>query len=678
MVSNDSQTGKDRYCYITDILRIHAESNPEKTAYIYLRDGENDEEKITFRELYNSSLNIAVKLKELGAEGERILMLFPPGMEFIKAIFGCFLAGAIAVPAYPPRKNRSLDRIKTLAVDSQTAFVISTADIYSSTERSFADLSELRKLTWIIPDVYGNGHELNNELQAHGLKVIQPYDIAFLQYTSGSTGNPKGVMVTHKNLVSNLEFLKQTFSLTKETVSVSWLPTFHDMGLIEGMMGALYNGCTGILMPPVAFIQKPVRWIKAFNKYRGTHGGAPNFAFDFLVENVTHEEREGLDLSCIDTIYCGAEPIRKTTFDRFIDTYSEYGLNSRSLCPTYGMAETTLIISGPGAQRGPVYLHVASSALEQNKIVHVPESDPDCKALVGVGHPWIDAEIRIINPDTTIPVNPDEVGEIWVYGSIVAAGYWNKHEITAETFKAVVKGEEESGKYWLRTGDLGFIYNNELFITGRMKDLIILYGKNYYPQDFEFTAEKSHPAIRPSAIAAFSIDVQNTEKLVIVCEIERTQLRNLDTEKVCNSIRNSISDEFEQQVYAIQLLRTASIPKTSSGKIQRRACKQGFLNKTLDVISESVIGETVSHIKIESSTVEAWLIIWVNQNLGVPFEKIDVMKAISDYGLNSLKAVQLQQDFLKQYRINVPPYIYFEKMSLKDLSQKAYERVNEK
>lgn len=672
MVSDNSKLASDqKNCLITDLLKYHAQHIPEKKAYIYLRDGEDDEESITFRELYNASANIAFKLTELRAVNERVLMLFPPGMEFIKAIYGCLLAGAIAVPAYPPRKNRSVERIKTLVVDSEAGFVLSTADIHESTERSFNDLEELKDLKWIVPD---QSWDSKNQLS---LKFVQPDDIALLQYTSGSTGNPKGVMVTHHNLMRNLEFLRQVFSLDSQTISVSWLPTFHDMGLVEGMMGTIYNGYTSVLMPPVTFIQKPSRWIKAFHKYRGTHGGAPNFAFDFLVDNVSDEERQGLDLSCINTMYCGAEPIRKTTFDRFIKTYSDYGITPESLCPTYGMAESTLIISGRGTQKGSYYLNVSASELEHHKVNPVPDTDPDSKYLVGVGRAWIDTEIRIVNPETLLPSAPQEVGEIWISGSIVTAGYWNKSEITNETYKAEIKGEE-NGKYWLRTGDLGFIYNNELFITGRLKDLIILFGKNYYPQDFEYVAERSHPSLRPASNAAFSIDIDDNEKLVLVCEIERTSIRDLDVESVCNAIRNSISEEFEQQVYAIQLLKTASIPKTSSGKIQRRACKDGFLNKTLDVIGESFIIEPAEKKMIENASIEAWLIVWININLGVPFEKINVLKPISSYGLNSLKAIQLQKDFLKEYGVNVPPYLFFDKMMLKDLSLKAFERLKEK
>ncbi len=657
--------------HIIDCLKRQVELNPDKTAYIYLIDGEDNEESLTFRELYNASKNIAAKLTAVNAADERVLMLFPPGLEFIISMYGCLMAGAIAVPAYPPKKNRSVERIKAIVSDSQAKFVLATSGVFSASERSFSDFDDLKNLTWVLFD-------RNDDIESQPTtRCIKPDDVAFLQYTSGSTGNPKGVMVTHHNLVSELEYMRQAFSVHKETISVSWLPTFHDMGLIEGMMGGVYSGYTAILMPPVAFIQKPSRWLRAFHKYRGTHGGAPNFAFDLMVDNVTDKEREGLDLSCINTIYNGAEPIRRSTFDRFVETYSKYGITHKSLFPAYGMAETTLMISGPGALRGPYYLAVSTSAFELNKIVPIDENDPDAKHLVGIGHAWMDLAIRIVNPDTLLPAKDDEVGEIWLSGSIVTSGYWNKKEITEETFKAVIKGEEDSGKYYLRTGDLGFFYDNELFITGRLKDLIILFGKNYYPQDIEHTAELSHPAIQPSAIAAFSIEQDYSEKLVVVCEIRRTEIRNLDVDAVCTAIIKSISEEFEQQVYAIQLLRTASIPKTSSGKIQRKACKQGFLNKTLDVIGESVMSESTEGFKIGNSSVEAWLILWVNQNLKVPLDKIDITRPISEYGLNSLKAVQLQQDFLRQYKVNIPPYYYFQKITLKELSQKALDKVKE-
>ncbi len=658
---------------LPEILRSHAEKTPDKVSYIFLTDGEQNEEVITCKQLYDDAIRIAVQLQQLGAKGERVLMLFSPGMEFIKAVYACFMSGAIAVPAYPPRKNRSLERIRTMVKDSGATIILSTTDIYASFERSFSDLIELKDQNWILTD------NLSVDLADFTTYTPLPEDIALLQYTSGSTGTPKGVMVTHCNIIRNLEFLRQVFNLTSQSISVSWLPIFHDMGLIEGLLGTVYNNCLGVLMAPVSFIQKPVRWLSAITRYHGTHAGAPNFAFDLCVDGITPEERNGLDLSSIETLYSGAEPVRRNTLERFINTYSPYGITPASISPCYGMAETTLIISGPEAEREPVYLDVSSSALENNKISVVPSDDPDVKHLVGVGHPWLDTKVKIVNPDKIEECKKDEVGEIWVSGSIVTAGYWNNPEVTWQTYFVSLNGEKSK---YLRTGDLGFFHDNELYITGRLKDMIILQGRNFYPQDIEYITEKSHPAIRPSASAAFSVDINNQEKLVIVAEVERTYLRNLDVESVCSAIRQSIYEEFEQPVYAIQLLRTASIPKTSSGKIQRKACMRGFIDKSLDVAGESVPEVTASE-KVESHDINpasslAWLMLWVHLKLNVEFEKIDVNRNIAEYGLNSLKAMQLQEDILQKYEVDIPPYNLFNKITIKGLSEMLLSLIKSK
>jgi len=674
---NDHITEADTFTFtIPHILQYRALHTPDETAYIFLKDGEDDEERITYAQLYQSALSIAGELLSAGQQGSLALMLFSPGLEFVKSLYGCFYAGVIAVPAYPPRKNRSLDRIKTLVVDSGAGIVLTTSDIYQSFERSFSDLEELKQMKWVCID---QPNEVTAGLSSEIL-LPEPTDLALLQYTSGSTGQPKGVMVTQQNIIRNLEFIRQSFSLSRKSVSVCWLPSFHDMGLIDGVIGPLYSGYPGVLIPPVAFIQRPVRWLKAITKYKGTHAGGPNFAFDHCVEGVSEEEKAGLDLSALDTLYCGAEPIRKQTFERFVETYSGFGFTPSMLYPCYGMAETTLIISGPEAGRGSAYLSVSGNELEQNRVVTVSGKDPDARYLVGVGFPWIDTEVKIVNPETMLPCSDDEVGEIWVSGSIVTAGYWKKPLETELTFWAQIKGDE--GSQYLRTGDLGFFHQGELYITGRLKDVIILHGRNYYPQDIEFVAEASHAALRSNASAAFPVEVNDEEKLVIVAEVERSAIRDLDVEEVCDAIRQAVTAEFEQEVYAIQLLRTAAILKTSSGKIQRKACKKGFLDKSLQIVGESVMETQASETMAENqktdlTALQAWLMAWIHINLKVPFEKIDLSKHISSYGLNSMKAVQLQQDVLDRYGINMPPYLFFDKITVKELCEKAFGMMEE-
>jgi acyl-CoA synthetase (AMP-forming)/AMP-acid ligase II len=664
---------EDTYRYtIADILQIRAKFTPDFTAYIFLKDGEDNEERLTYRELENGVGAIAQQFNDLNLRGERALMLYPPGLDYIRSLFACFYSGVIAVPAYPPRKNRSLDRLRTLVIDSGASIVLTTCEIHQSFEWSFQDVEELKSLKWLSTD----------KISSSPLPPFpQPLDVALLQYTSGSTGQPKGVMVTHRNIIRNLEFIRQSFKLTSKSVSVTWLPSFHDMGLIDGVMEPIYTGMPGVIIPPVNFLQKPVRWLKAIAKYKGSHSGGPNFAFDLCVDGISEEERMGLDLSSMETLYCGAEPIRKTTFERFAEAYKDFGFRATSLYPCYGMAETTLITSGPHAGRGPVFLGLSGKALKQNKIKPVSSHEKDITFLVGVGYPWLDTEVRIVNPDTLEHCKEDEVGEIWVSGSVVTAGYWNKKELTEEVFKASIQ-KDPSGPY-LRTGDLGFFHEGELYVSGRLKDLVIIHGRNYYPQDIEFIAEKSHNSLRPNASAAFSVDINEEERLIIVAEVERTAMRGLDTEAVCDAIRRRISEEYELEVYGIQLLRTASILKTSSGKIQRKASKEAYLGKTLEVVGESFMDFSQSSSANESTntdliTIQAWLMTWIHTRLKIPLERIDFTKPITVYGLSSMKAIQLQQDFLQKYGVNFPPYLFFEKISVRDLCERALKLISEK
>lgn len=675
---------------IPQILHTRATTTPDKTAYIYLHDGEENAEHITYQQLHEDACSIAALLLKNHRRGERALMLFHPGTHFLRALYGCFYAGIIAVPAYAPRKNRSLDRIKTLVADCSATIVLSESGIHDAFNRSFSDLEELKSMHWITVD---------NREQASANRSVAPIlalpdEIALLQYTSGSTGQPKGVMVTHANIACNNEFLRQSFSLTTDSVSVSWLPAFHDMGLIEAVLEPVYTGFPGVLMPPVAFIQKPVRWLRAIQKYKGTHGGAPNFAFDLCVDGIPEAERKGLDLSTMETLYSGSEPVRKETFERFVEAYAPYGIKAQMLNPSYGMAETTLIISGPPALRGPVYLGVSASAFENNLIITGRPNDTDTRYLVGVGKPWLDTEVIIVDPETTIPITDNRIGEIWVAGSIVTAGYWNNEVLTGEVYRAQIFNDN-TGKHYLRTGDLGFFFNGELFITGRLKDLIILQGKNYYPQDIEYLTEQAHPAIRSAAVAAFSAEIGNSERLVIVAEVERTYLRNFNAEEISNAIREAIAGELEQDVYAVLLLRTTSIPKTSSGKIQRKACKQGFLGKTLDIVGASYATDSPSTALPDNSGtasaksadnspdvdalegIQSWLIAWVHSKLNIAPERIDIQKYLTLYGLNSLKAIQLQQDILDKYKVNIPPYLLFDNLSLKELSSRILKTIKE-
>ncbi|MBU2651612.1 MAG: fatty acyl-AMP ligase, partial [Bacteroidetes bacterium] len=602
---NNRITEEDTFQYsITDILKYRAEQTPEQTAYIFLKDGEDDEEKLTYAELYGSAMHIAGELIKAGARGERALMLYPPGLEFVTALFGCLYSGVVAVPAYPPRKNRSLNRIRSIVADSGAAIVMTTEQIHQTFLKNFQDVEELKNLQWVETLVE---KKANSDTEKYF--VPETDDVALLQYTSGSTGQPKGVIVSHQNIMRNSEFLRQCFELSTSTVSVNWLPSFHDMGLILGVIQPIFTGFTVVLIPPVAFVQKPSRWMKAITKYKGTHAGGPNFSYDLCVEKTTDEEKDRINLVSLNTFYNGAESVRQNTLLSFTDAFSKNGFELRKFYPTYGMAETTLIISGGKINDDPVFLELNSTELEKGRVVPADENTKKTSHHVGVGYAWIDTKIIVADPET-LKVCPDDiVGEIWVSGSIVTKGYWKKPDETENIFNAYTSDTREGP--FLRTGDLGFRHNGELFIAGRIKDMIIIRGRNYYPQDIELITESASQAIRPNCSAAFSIEKDGEEKLVVVAEVERTFIRDLDIDALCDEIRAAVFEEFELDIYGIQLLRTASIPKTSSGKIQRRICREGFLQGTLEVIGESILddkplGNSDHDQEISLVSVQSW------------------------------------------------------------------------
>ena len=455
---------------------------------------------------------------------------------------------------------------------------MTTISILSDLEQRWGEEEELAQLKWLATDTMeANGQEFVP-------KSLTPDSLAFLQYTSGSTGTPKGVMVTHGNIIHNQQLIQQAFGHSEQSIGVGWLPLFHDMGLIGHVFQPIYVGFPSILMPPVAFLQKPIRWLKAISKYRATTSGGPNFAYDLCVKKVKPEQLTNLDLSSWDLAYSGAEPVRAETLEQFSKQFAHCHFNYSAFYPCYGMAETTLFATGGDKNQKPVIQGVLAGELEQNSVVETEISSPESRVFVGCGRPYLNTTVTIVNPESLTRCEKGQVGEIWVSGASIASGYWNRPETTQESFQAYLKDTGEGP--FLRTGDLGFFSNGELFVTGRLKDVIIIRGQNYYPQDIEMTVQKSHLAMRHNCGAAFTVEVKGEERLVIIQEVERTYLRKLNVNEVVGNIRQAVTAEHSLQVYATVLVKTGSIPKTSSGKIQRHACKFGFLNRSLNVVED--------------------------------------------------------------------------------------------
>jgi acyl-CoA synthetase (AMP-forming)/AMP-acid ligase II len=577
---NDLSNAALKFTNFVDLVNERGQHQPDKIAYIFLDRGETEASTLTYKQLDEQSKAIAASLQSLNAAGERALLLYQPGLDFIAAFFGCLYAGVISVPAYPPRRNQKLSRLQAIIKDAQAKIVLTSTSLLENLQTSFnEDGVEISTLHWLATDAVSR-----NLAQAWQPQELNHHNLAFLQYTSGSTGNPKGVMITHGNLLSNLAAIHQCFQDTPNSMGVSWLPLYHDMGLIGGVLEPLYVGAPMTLMSPVDFLQKPIRWLQAISRYQATTSGGPNFAYDLCIRKVTSEELENLDLSSWELAFTGAEPIRAETLEEFASKFAVCGFRKQAFYPCYGMAETTLIISGGGKKALPITCNIERTALEQNRIVKVEDSWEDTRTIVGCGKTPANHQAIIVNPETSTLCNPGEVGEIWVAGPSIAQGYWNQTEETEKTFRAYV-ADTEYGQF-LRTGDLGFLEDGELFITGRIKDVIIIRGQNHYPQDIELTVENSHPALRISSGAAFTIDFKNCERLVIVQEVERSYLRKLNVQEVVGIIRQAVVAHHGLDIFATVLVKTNSIPKTSSGKIRRQACRTAFLSGDLEVVGD--------------------------------------------------------------------------------------------
>src|SRR5689334_16209491 len=575
---------------IVDVLRLRAETQRDEIAYRFLADGEEERSTLTYGELYSRARRVAAELQKQSAAGERALLLDSSEADYIVTFFGCLCAGVIAVPIYAPRLNKKGNaRVESVVADAQPSVVL-TAGAGSPAVRDAITASAGEHVKWIDTNALpGDGDELWTPPAVRGT------DIAFLQYTSGSTAVPKGVMVSHANILDNEWMIQNAFDTKPGSVIVGWLPLFHDMGLIGNVLQPLYAGVPCILMSPVAFLQRPLRWLQAISRYRATTSGGPNFAYELCLRKIRPEDRHGLDLSSWKVAFNGAEPVRLETMNRFAAEFAECGFRREAFFPCYGLAEATLLVSGGLDANGLAAAQCGAEGSGNNgaKISRQAE-----KALVGCGYPPVEQTVRIVSPDSLQLCSAKDVGEIWVKGPSVAQGYWRSTKESEETFNARIPGTDEGP--FLRTGDLGFLSAGQLFITGRLKDLLIIRGQNYYPQDIELTVEQSDPCLQPGCGAAFSLEVEGEERLVVVQEAAARK-SNDEIEAIVKLISRNIVVNHELQPFAVVLIQKGTIPKTSSGKIRRHACKAAFLNNELNVLKEWHEEEPVGRISPEPS-----------------------------------------------------------------------------
>ena len=658
---SDDEVKSDEVTSLVELLGLRARRQPDARVYTFLVDGDTEEAHLTYGELDRKARSIAALLRRAGAADERALLLYPPGLDYVAAFFGCLYAGCVAVPAYPPQLNRPALRLQAIAADSQAKFALTTANILSGVKRRFAHAPALSGLSWMATDGAA-------ELAAEGEEVCDcgPETLAFLQYTSGSTATPKGVMLSHGNLLHNSALIRRCFDQSAATRSVIWLPPYHDMGLIGGLLQPLYSGYEATLMAPAAFLARPFRWLQAISRRRATTSGGPNFAYDLCVRSVTAEQKASLDLSHWEVAFNGAEPIRAGTLERFAEAFAPCGFRLEAFRPCYGLAEATLLVTGARSEPAPVVRTFLAEELGNNRAVAAgPEAAAKVRPLVSSGGGLPGQRVVVVNPVTRAECGPGEVGEVWVSGPSVARGYWSRPEESEVTFGGRLVGDDSR---FLRTGDLGFFHEGSLFVTGRVKDLIVIRGRNHYPQDIELSVERSHPALRRSCGAAFCVEAEEQERLVVVQEVDR-RFRNLNLDAVVWAIRQAVAEHHELQVFAIALVRPGSIPKTSSGKVQRHACREQFLGGTLEVIradSFSDASYSAGDAALDPEAVLAagaderpellrlYLRDQVARALRINPDAVDARQSLGALGIDSLTAIGLKHTLEAGLQIELP------------------------
>lgn len=667
---------------LVDLLQWRATHQPTTLAYTFLGGGETQSLSLTYGELDMRCRAIGAALRAHVAPGERALLLYQPGLDYIAAFLGALYAGVIAVPTYLPRLNKPTPRFQTILADAQAAIALTTTSLLPDRERWAAHTPGLERLHWLTTD------SLDPAIGATWQRpAISGESLAFLQYTSGSTAAPKGVILTHTNLLHNLSLIHTGFDATADDQGLIWLPPYHDMGLIGGILTPLYGGFPVTLMAPVDFLQRPLSWLEAITRFRATISGGPNFAYELCLHRIPPEQRTTLDLRSWRVAFNGAEPIRADTLHRFTDAFAPHGFRHAAFYPCYGLAEATLIVSGGAASAPPVVHPFAPEQLALSS--QTGEAHP----LVGCGPTFPDQVIAIADPETGQRCAPGQIGEIWVSGPSVAQGYWNRPDQSAHSFGARLADSDEGP--FLRTGDLGLLHDGELFVTGRLKDLIIVRGRNHYPQDIELTVEQSHPALAPTGGAAFSVEVEGEERLVIVHEIER-RARTVATEELFQVMRQAVAEGHELQLHEIVLLQPASIPKTTSGKIQRRACRAAYLADTLRVFARSHLdapaeGSTPVAAHFDRATFEAaedadtrlslllgYLHRQAATTLRLTPEQIAPHLPLSAVGLDSLQAIELKNEIESALNLSLSIPDILGAASLEALAQTVMPLLNEK
>ncbi|KPI15360.1 Long-chain-fatty-acid--CoA ligase, 6-deoxyerythronolide-B synthase [Actinobacteria bacterium OK074] len=677
---------------IVRMLRTHAVQRPDKTALILLSEGEEESDRLTYGELDRRARSLAVRLQAADLAGEQVLLPMPTCLEYAVGMLGCLYARAVPVPIYPPGHRRHAERINGIVGDCRARLALTTAARTGSLRTRFDQIG-ITSVDCEIWAVDGPARETGDPPGGDGGPGADGWaepeltadTLAYLQYTSGSTSDPRGVMISHGNLAHQFGLLAEGFDLGEHDVNVSWLPIFHDLGLVAGLLHPLYLGATAVLMPPVAFVQRPERWLDAIVKYRGTTAWAPNFALELCCDRIDAAHRARLDLSSLRMVTIGAEPVRPDTLERFAETFGPCGFGPRTFTPGYGMAEATLALTNRSPREPLTVSAFGADALSRGLLSPAADGERS-RRLVGNGHTWLDTELLVVDPDTGLICPDNTEGELWVRGATVASGYWNQPEETARTFGAHLA--DGRGPF-LRTGDLGALADGEVYVTGRLKDLIIVRGRNLHPQDIELTAARSHPGLAPERGAAFPVDSGGQERLVVVHEVARERRTDTDPQEIVAAVRQAVTEEHDVELGAVVLLRSAALPITSSGKVRRRHCKQLYLNGELAAVhtweaptapvtttAAPAAGMPVAAAASGSyESITQWLVTRIAERGRLTAEHVGVDTPFSAFGLDSLTLVGISGELGEALGRPVQPTLLYEHPTVARLARALSDGV---
>lgn len=646
--------GFPQFKNLVEMAATRAKLKGESELTAFLGDDGSREGTLTFAGLDRAARNIAAGLTAKGLARKNLMLLYTPGIDYIKAFFGCLYAGSVPVPAYPPMGARDIDRLKRVVLDCDAAAILSSSMLLPMIEAWVANPSNGLNINCVPTDLAASVDAIGFEPAD-----VDPSEVAFLQYTSGSTGHPKGVMVSHGNLLENFKQIVWNFchsadldTIAPEYKTVIWLPPFHDMGLIGGVLTPVYVGTRVTLMSPLTFLKNPFVWLKTITDEKAKVSGGPNFSYQYCVRKVSDEQMAQLDLSSWQVAFNGAEPILMDALHAFAGKFQSVGFDPHAFLPCYGLAEATLFVAGSPAMRGARVIEADLQQLAKGEVNPAePATSADTATLVSSGVIAAGAEVRIVDPNTHVACHDGKVGEIWVNSPSVAQGYWNKPSFSDSVFRARIKGDDS--KTWMRTGDMGMMWDNELFVTGRIKELIIVAGRNHYPQDIEVSLQSSNPLYRKGCGAAFSVVDHGKEQLVVMQEVAGNGLQPQDFHQLALQGARAIATRHGISPKSLLFIQAGTLPKTSSGKIQRAEAKKIYETGnfttlyTWDNAANQIIAprETSEQAQRPFTDWQSELYVqmqtWVSDKLNVDAHHVDLDVTFSELGVDSIEAIDL-------------------------------------